>query len=189
MTPEEFLLGYADQNKNLRKKVDDWCRSVAKKNTEYKLEREILAVRKIIRGEGSDPDKVQALRRRKGPDNWNNPKKPYEPEVWVADKGYCYICRMDLLPDPKDLPTDECFRRYKSATIDHVLPKGKRGGIPSDLTSRLENLRLCCRWCNNSKGVRSPLRALLRGEISILDAAELDAHTISPYAGDRGSIR
>jgi hypothetical protein len=62
--------------------------------------------------------------------------KKLKKQIIIEEHRECYICR-DIIPE--EIP----------ATIDHVNPKSKYG------KDSRENLKCCCKRCNDDKGSRS----------------------------------
>ena len=153
---ERFLERYST-DETFRSTVDERIRKVVENAVRSKVQDEGGPGGGFIRGAGGRHEKTGALINRtfdrRAPDVW----KKHEAEVWVDDNGLCYVCKLDLLPNPSEQSAEERFRRYKSIQIDHVVPKGTRSGYPAETTAARRNLRLVCKWCNNAKAQFDPV--------------------------------
>lgn len=64
------------------------------------------------------------------------------PKLYKRDHGICYLCR-------KHLVLNDDYNRPDAPTIEHIIPICKGG------TNTWNNVRLACRQCNVSKGMKS----------------------------------
>lgn len=78
-------------------------------------------------------------------------------KVWKRDGWRCYLCGHEVRAG---IQSKHPSKKYRRATIDHVIPKSK-GGIKEE-----SNLKTCCDQCNNRKGDMIFIERLLLPPIS-----------------------